>query len=995
MNSDSGSPPPLLPAAGSDAGSADGVDLQSRFPGMKPIKGPPPLVRLNGFGTAMFGKRDLDPETGTYLKNYGLTLLFIPVLPLSSYRVADAPEGGWYFLGKEPIGGLARMLRITMMVVVALTVLGLYSLAIYDSNDARAERKLKAAAAAASEGDAFEAATKAHAAAGIQSKFRSEAFTAMEGYIDEALDSGSPQTVLRTIYLVRDSPYWNSRFRPRAEALVAISLEQASALAEHDPRMALEFAEFARRSDDRAGTAWVAPMKAALESIAAQPDIATEADIDRLAALYFDLGETAAIIGLLEPRAPFDPGSGLAMHLGLACLREGRPADAAEHLAIFTDERYPRWKSLQESLIEARIAAYDAAIDDLNEGRGTTAFYNAYEKAAESEQEELVDAYAWDAIARDPKVRQLESELEKTGNLPAVMMDLGIACIEAGHAAPPESRDDWFSRAEATFLSLRDHAEDSPDFQFFYGQVCYWLGKSREGAVLFDRLMEEHGEDTHLLVEIATVLRNVGEIDKSRTVFEQALEHAGDDDELRDACIISLSILATSNGERVSYLELGSPANPRIAIDLAEARAIDALDQGDRDTARTLYQEALLGYTKMQENATNLNNAALIHFEIFALGGGPSAYADGLRKMEAALALDPNDSILCQNASARLLASAAYPLLAESIDPDWPAMSRGFADLRLLYDDEAGRDEVLRKFVSHPHYQRGRALLERALILAPENRSLLAEAVGLAAIIRDTAFIAGLRTRIANLAESDIPVSFESWLEMVAESDAESLLEQHEKSVQWYAHAREQFESPRAKTTLDVGDAANRLGMDHWLPDLDTAAIKATLDRAVEEWPCSEFRDVQTRCEYLIAWRHLCEEQPEISDWAGDSLRMMQARDLLILAALRFDDAREHSGLRSALESGLDYARRFSSSYSAQDAVAAEILDSEDQAAISDGARAHPVSPLYAEYAMLFSPHAPSTILSQTWRIWVSDGRESALEAYREKSNAHPWLPVM
>jgi hypothetical protein len=81
--------------------------LQDKYPEMKPVTKPPGMATVNGIGTMLYGSRDFDPESGTYVKTHCATLLYIPVLVLGAYRVADAPQG-WYFLGKVPLSVLAR-----------------------------------------------------------------------------------------------------------------------------------------------------------------------------------------------------------------------------------------------------------------------------------------------------------------------------------------------------------------------------------------------------------------------------------------------------------------------------------------------------------------------------------------------------------------------------------------------------------------------------------------------------------------------------------------------------------------------------------------------------------------------------------------------------------------------------------------------------------------------------------------------------------------------
>lgn len=47
--------------------------------------------------------------------------IFVPVLALRAYRVADA-EHGWYFIGREPLSGFARMWNVLVLAAVAAVV---------------------------------------------------------------------------------------------------------------------------------------------------------------------------------------------------------------------------------------------------------------------------------------------------------------------------------------------------------------------------------------------------------------------------------------------------------------------------------------------------------------------------------------------------------------------------------------------------------------------------------------------------------------------------------------------------------------------------------------------------------------------------------------------------------------------------------------------------------------------------------------------------------
>lgn len=83
-----------------------GFDLERKFPNLKLGGSAPAMFRVNDCGTLVYGRRDFDDETGTYVKTYGISLVVIPVFALTAYRVSDAARG-WYFIGREPLSAFA------------------------------------------------------------------------------------------------------------------------------------------------------------------------------------------------------------------------------------------------------------------------------------------------------------------------------------------------------------------------------------------------------------------------------------------------------------------------------------------------------------------------------------------------------------------------------------------------------------------------------------------------------------------------------------------------------------------------------------------------------------------------------------------------------------------------------------------------------------------------------------------------------------------------
>jgi hypothetical protein len=101
----------------------DPADLRDVFPDMQPITAAPSLHTINGIGLSLYGARDRHAETGTYVATRYLVFLFIPVLALGAYRVAKAPgDQGWYFLGKVPLGTVAKAWNLLLAAILFVSL---------------------------------------------------------------------------------------------------------------------------------------------------------------------------------------------------------------------------------------------------------------------------------------------------------------------------------------------------------------------------------------------------------------------------------------------------------------------------------------------------------------------------------------------------------------------------------------------------------------------------------------------------------------------------------------------------------------------------------------------------------------------------------------------------------------------------------------------------------------------------------------------------------
>jgi hypothetical protein len=112
--------PLLRELAGVGGGAQAPRGAKVAAPAGRPVRSAPPLFRLNGFGVGLYGSRDPRGD-GTSIATYCLTALWVPVMPISAYRIVrDGRSVG--FISHEPLSGLARGFRAVVLATVAIAI---------------------------------------------------------------------------------------------------------------------------------------------------------------------------------------------------------------------------------------------------------------------------------------------------------------------------------------------------------------------------------------------------------------------------------------------------------------------------------------------------------------------------------------------------------------------------------------------------------------------------------------------------------------------------------------------------------------------------------------------------------------------------------------------------------------------------------------------------------------------------------------------------------
>jgi tetratricopeptide (TPR) repeat protein len=711
-------------------------ELRHKFPELRPVKKPPPLTTINGIGLSLYGKRDFDDETGTYIKTHCFCLIFVPLLALGAYRVAEADKG-WYFIGREKLSTLAKGWNVA---VLSLTLLGggfLGQKAYTDSPTFHAGQQLARAADQLEAGNALEAArTYSRVATGAART--DEGRAGLQQALGQCLDSESPETLQAAYELMGRLPA-HLRNPPLIPDAFGRGLKHVERIGARDPDAALDVlaaVQLLEPTNTVTRSMEVAFLKAVLANHPQQTNRAVE-----LALIHETEQDWEACTRVLEPVRQGLGSTEGARILGQHLLRQGNYEEAYALLYPYVQERLEHLRSAEQAYTNAVSASYRRALSHLNDGRAPKSFYDSYDKASESEKEVLVDEFVRNWMERDAGYQRTLDQFSSAGRIMHVTLDLGIVQLNRAQSLQdPAARKAELEAAEQTFLAIRGMAGDTDEYRLF-------LGRLDEGRELFDQLLEANQRSYPTLMEVSSTLREVGEDGLAREYSEEAYRTAQTDDERYGAASLRARIQKDIE-DQIAWLEKADPNAVHIQISLSAARGQKALADGQRDVAAAQLRQAIAGYEKLPKDAATLNNCGLVYFNLYGVTGNLKDHDRGLAMLEDAVTLAPGNSVLLINTASHLIGRAYMDVVGEAIHFGAIQAAPDRSMLAYLYANDVEREAVYGRLRNNEHMKQALTYLDKVLLLAPKSPSAYWMCAELYSGFRDLALLEQLQQRL-------------------------------------------------------------------------------------------------------------------------------------------------------------------------------------------------------------------------------------------------------
>ncbi|TNE45513.1 MAG: hypothetical protein EP343_26725 [Deltaproteobacteria bacterium] len=698
-------------------------ELRQLFPKMRPVNSAPSMFTINGVGLSVYGKRDVHPPTGSYIKTHCICVLFIPLIALGAYRVIDAEEGGWYFLGKEPLSGFAKGWNYLLFGgIAALFAIGSLQ-SYYNSPEAIAGRQISKAMAQHRSGDSKDAVERLSR---VHSSYSSKRQDAAEKLAQIHNSMGSMK--LKQARLMLPGLLEAQERGEREARLPKLGIKDTfgkvkalvAAKGGKNPKEAIRLLNVVADLAPSPKALQAEKMKLLVTAVKENPNDPEMAS--ELALVYEKQRKSKANFKLLAPLETKLGETEGARILGRIYVRRGKFSKAHGLLLPYTETKLKRLHKAEKRYNQAMKDVREKAIRNLRYGRAPRFFRTrAYRNLPKSERIRRVQQYLRDMSKNDPELRKSRRALVKAAKVVPVAMDLGIVMLyRARRAKSPIARKQELKAAERIFLSIRGVAGKSSRYQLYLGQVYYWMGKPYKGQALFNKVLRKTRRSYPILIRLTHVMRELGEHDRAQDLVEEAYRKAKTKKEKYSAAYLR-SITGTGLDDRINWLKKADPESTQVEISLNSARGSKARRNGNARAAARYMRKAIEGYERLPKTSSNLNNQALVRFSLFRATGDAKEFAKGIQLLESALEMKPSDSIMLGNTAYFLLQESLIRTLGSKIDWKSTNQTISVGMLSYLYKNAKQKAPWVEKLSKQPSFEKAVKRYNKMLVLAPKS----------------------------------------------------------------------------------------------------------------------------------------------------------------------------------------------------------------------------------------------------------------------------------
>jgi tetratricopeptide (TPR) repeat protein len=971
------------------------IDLETRFPQMRPVTGLPSLWSINGVGLRLCGHRDEDAETGTYVRTQCFCVLWIPLLALRAFRMANI-EHGLLLVGREPLTVFAK----TWNLFLVSMCLGATSLVLWNkhigSPEYIAQSKLEAAERLVAQGNLARAAEQYRRVLVDHPDHAPQATAELKALLQGPVRQAPLEDASKVLPIAIEFQ-WQSDSAISAADIEECGWALAEKFAESDPSGTLSLLNLVTPLATKRDRLDDFCLRLLVKLVEREPD--NPELVSQMAAIHERRGDLEKCAALLKPfQARLGHSEG-ARILGQIEARQGHADQAVGLLSPFVAEWLSRLHEAEKDYQDAIRMAQEKVVSEIKQQQAPPEFYRKARRASPAEQNEMVRSHVESKLQNNVEIKRGQQRLMAATSVVPVALELGMLRLSRAQAmSDQDARRLELEEAEKTLLAIRGVIGEADEFRVNLGKVYYWLGRPEDGKKLFDELLEKHHRSFPMLANVSHTLFNLGAFAESRTLSEEAYNKAGDETTKHQAAV-QRALTPLDDDDQLTWLKRANQADPEIKALLNDALGHRAMVEHRDEDAVKHFRQSLEARSTQVEQIAALNNGALTHFKLFQLTGDKHDYTQGVELLDRAVKLDPSNGILLANTASAALKGALMEVIGDTIDLTILKLTPEFDHLPYLYDDDVGWNQYVEKVRNHPGITQALDYLDRAAVVTPKQLGTYAAMRSIHLNRRNLDALRSLRQRLETV-RLDL-------------SDAERVAAEYysgqrdEKYVNDLASVAERYEelirttrNRSSKTTFAVaagGWLKTRMGQAVLGVELDFDDVVRIAEEAHAGAPSVATRHLLYSSLLYRAGHGLARSQPAFSEMAIRAQRSLGSGSLIAVALTQPGElqgiAAANADVRRAVTLIIEEQNRLTHRGTPWDWAIVQALDADQAARIADKIQHDEFRPVDIALNEKLTPASGLTTFHAFWTCQMEGNPREAAEILRRAAKQGILLP--
>ncbi len=423
-------------------------------------------------------------------------------------------------------------------------------------------------------------------------------------------------------------------------------------------------------------------------------------------------------------------------------------------LTKIVETRRPRYQRLRREFEAKADALWNRMTNRLQSGNIPPELRPKISNTQDPEEtRKIVDTWMTEKIRDNTQLAQLRANYERHADVIGLSLTLGMVKLQRANAASKTDRAKLLTEAELAFLAIRQDAEGHPSYHLGLGEVYHRLGKTKQGDLEFQGLLDR--KQPPLNLQVARSYRRLRLVEKARQIAESTWTSSTGDD--KNGAAMLLGVMADELDDKEKWFKRANTSSPDVRIALLEVTASRQYRDGNFAKADANFAKAAEHYKQeAAHNPISANNTAIAYVSRYDCTGDEKHLSTAARFLEKSYLRSADNALVTANLSSVLEHLGSVRTLNKWVRAPILRLSKSDASLAVI---TLATGPIREKFVaalrSEPNIRRTIELTKHQILLAPQAAQGYQQAVSWHVILENRDKLAALRNQLQGWKRAD------------------------------------------------------------------------------------------------------------------------------------------------------------------------------------------------------------------------------------------------